>query len=217
MKQCQYYFVFGEEFIGPVIPTTQSIKTICELLLEDKHEEAKGILKSEYPFILVERVKRKTLSAGESMDVFLRDGFIDRYSGSHLVFPGSLRLIHRLLPSEFPFHTNWKMSETHMAFWELLPTIDHVVPVARGGTETFDNWVSTSQLRNSIKSNWLLEEIGWDLKEPGNLSDWDGLTSWFIQYVDSHSKHLTDPYIKRWYSAALPHFKKQWIHVLRTT
>ena len=63
------------------------------------------------------------------MSVFVRDGFIDRYSGAHLLFPGTIRLVSRLLPSEFPFHSKWKMSETHMIYWELSPTIDHVVPV----------------------------------------------------------------------------------------
>lgn len=49
----------------------------------------------------------------------------DRYSGTQLVFPGVLRLLSRLLRSEFPFHPNWKMSETHMVYWELFPRGSH--------------------------------------------------------------------------------------------
>jgi hypothetical protein len=35
------------------------------------------------------------------MAVFARDGFVDRYSGERLVFPGTLRLLAKLLPNEF--------------------------------------------------------------------------------------------------------------------
>ncbi len=184
-------------------PSIKTIKSVCDLLLGGHHGTAKETLQSGYPFTFVKPDKR-TYTPKESMAVFLRDGFIDRYSGTHLVFPGTLRLIHRLLPSEFPFHTNWKMSETHMAFWQLFPTIDHVVPLARGGKDVFENRVVTSQLRNSAKSNWLLEELGWTLHPVGNISDWDGLTSWFIEYVNNHPEHHSDSYISTWYKAVQP-------------
>jgi len=60
--------------------------------------------------------------------IFARDGFIDRYRGSRLIFPPVLRLLSLYLPKEFPYHKNGKMTEGHMAYWELFPTVDHVVP-----------------------------------------------------------------------------------------
>lgn len=93
------------------------------------------------------------------MVVFTRDGFVDRYSGDLLVFPGTLRLLAKLLPHEFPFHSNWKADACHPAFWQLFPTIDHVVPVSRGGADADSNWMSTSMLRNSAKANLTLEEL----------------------------------------------------------
>ena len=183
-------------------PNAKSIKFVCELLLQGRYDSAKDVLKSEYPFHFVKSEKR-TYTPKESMAVFLRDGFIDRYSGNHLVFPGTLRLVHKLLPTEFPFHTNWKMSETHIAFWELFPTIDHVLPVARGGKDSFENWVSTSQLRNSAKSNWLLEELGWFLLPEGDICQWDGLLSWFTEFISCYPEHLSDPYISTWHKASL--------------
>lgn len=181
---------------------TKTIKSVCDLLSEGCHENAKSLLQSGYPSSCKKRVSR-TYTAKESMAVFTRDGFLDRYTGSNLIFPGTLRLIHRLLPQEFPFNKNWKMDETHIAFWELFPTIDHVIPVARGGEDILANWVTTSQLRNSAKSNWLLEELGWTLLPEGEISQWDGLTSWFISYVTQHPEHQLDPYIKTWHKAAL--------------
>ena len=75
------------------------------------------------------------------------------------------------------------MSECHLAYWQLFPTVDHIISVARGGAGEESNWVCTSQLRNSAKSNWLLEELGWQLHEPGDLKEWDGLLKWFIWKV----------------------------------
>ena len=99
---------------------------------EQRPGQASTILAAEYPFTPLPNAGRN-YSPGQCMAVFVRDGFIDRYSGRRLVFPGTLRLLSLLLPQEFPFHSNWKTDACHSAFWELFPTIDHVVPVSRGG------------------------------------------------------------------------------------
>jgi hypothetical protein len=118
------------------------------------------------------------------------------------VFPGTLRLLSRLLPNKFPFHTNWKTDSCHFAYYELFPTIDHLVPVSRGGLDTFENWITTSMLRNSAKANFTLEELSWTLHPEGSLDAWDGLTRWFLQWPESG--YITgDPYIQRWRAAAL--------------
>lgn len=132
---------------------SQIIKSICQALFHEKITEAKEIAQKEYPankFITVKRTYAET----QSMQVFIRDGFIDRYSGKQLLFPGTIRLLSIILPQEFPFHPNWKMSESHNIYWEFFPTIDHIVPIARGGVNNESNWVCTSMLRNSAKSNW---------------------------------------------------------------
>ena len=136
------------------------------------------------------------------MRVFLRDRFVDRYSGARLVFPGTLRLLSVVMPVEFPAHPSWKMDETHLAYWELFPTIDHVVPVARGGADDETNWVTTSMVRNAAKSNWLLEELGWSIREPEQNGAWDGLVGWCLEFVGAHPEHRSNKYIARWCRAA---------------
>lgn len=118
------------------------------------------------------------------MRVFVRDGFTDRYSGKPLVFPGTLHALSVLLPNEFPYQKNWRQSDTHAAFWELYPTIDHVKPLARGGKDEPDNVVTTSMVRNAAKANWLVEELGWsrDLAPP--VPNWDGLVAAFLTLYD---------------------------------
>jgi hypothetical protein len=85
----------------------------------------------------------------------------------------------------------------------LFPTIDHVIPVARGGPDCEANWVTTSMLRNAAKANWTLEELGWNLCPAGSLDDWDGLMSLFVDYVDSGGAAPADAYLRRWYRAAI--------------
>ena len=89
-----------------------------------------------------------------------------------------------------------------MIYWELFPTIDHVVPVAREGADDESNWVSTSMLRNAAKSNWTLEELGWSLVPASDVRQWDGMTGWFIEYLKHDSLWLDDRYIRRWHRVA---------------
>jgi hypothetical protein len=173
----------------------------CIALAKGELDAAKTIIDTEYPHQILNAESRK-YTEYQSTKIFVRDGFIDRYSGGRLVFPPVLRLLSALLPEVFPFQKNWKMSECHIAYYQLFPTIDHIIPIARGGQDEDRNRVTTSMLRNSAKSNWLLEELGWKLYSPGELKNWDGLTYWFLEYAESHSEILNVPYIHRWHNAA---------------
>ena len=178
------------------------LASVCSFLDRDDLSGAADHLRREYPFTPGESVERK-YGDQQALRVFIRDGFVDRYSGARLVFPGVLRIIALRFPVEFPYHPNWKMTETHLAFWELSPTVDHVVPIARGGEDAEHNWVTTSMVRNSAKANWTLDELGWRLLPLGDLQAWDGLLSWFKQYVARHPELLQHARIAAWHRAAL--------------
>jgi len=140
------------------------------------------------------------------MGVFLRDGFIDRYTGNRLVNPGVLRLLHVVLGDDFPAHPNGKLSETHIAFWELFPTVDHRVPVSRSGPDDESNWVTASMLSNQAKGHWTIEELGWKLHSAGAVEEWDGLSRWLVEYLAENRTVLEAAeshrgYIGRWLTA----------------
>lgn len=181
------------------------IQAICDAVTHGEESEVSSAA-SQYPFTPPQRSGRKYTPL-DATRIFIRDGFIDRYSGTRLINPGVLRLLSELYPSLFPFQKNWKMSETHPAYWELMPTIDHVVAVAKGGTDSEENWITTSMLRNSAKANWTVEELGWQVFPAGKLSDWDGLTQWLLEYVESHDQEKLSQYVKRWGNAARRIFK----------
>ena len=180
------------------------LEAACRQISTGDKEAARTTISQEAPFQPYPREKRK-YSDGQALAVFRRDGFIDRYSGTRLVFPGTLRLLSLYLPTEFPFHPNWHMAHTHFAYWLLCPTLDHLVPVVRGGVDAEVNWVTTSQLRNSAKGHWLLEELGWQLHPPGRIEDWDGLLGWFLQQVQTDPSVASNPYVRRWQRAAVKH------------
>jgi len=177
------------------------IEEACIAIAKGHLTEAKQVIENKYPFKSLS-ISGRQYTEYQKTKIFLRDGFVDRYSGENLVFPPVIRLLSTLMPEEFPYHKNWKMSECHLGYWQLLPTVDHIIPVSRGGEDEESNWVSTSQLRNSAKSNWLLEELGWQLHTAGNLQNWDGLIGWFMSYAIENPNILKNNYLSAWYKAA---------------
>ena len=178
-----------------------TIETACHLIASGDLSGASRVIATQYPFDPPQHAGRRYTPRAMTR-IFMRDGFIDRYRGNRLVFPPVLRLLSHYLPVEFPYHRNWKMSEVHRAYWELFPTIDHVVPPARGGPDSEENWMSCSMLTNSIKSNWTLDELNWGLLPSGHLANWDGLMTWFMQQAAADPAVLANPYICSWHAAA---------------
>jgi len=185
------------------------LRDVCSCIEAADLDRAANTIRKEYRFQPFGDAGRR-YTPFQCLQVFLRDGFRDRYTGQRLVNPAVLRLISALLPRDFPAHPNWKQSESHIGFWQLSPTIDHVVPVARGGEDSDCNWVTTSMFRNQAKGNALLDELGWQLHPPGDLAAWDGLSGWVVDYVDADPVLNTLPsdsarhrnYIERWARAS---------------
>jgi 5-methylcytosine-specific restriction endonuclease McrA len=171
-------------------------------LVQDNAQAASERIKANYPFEARPSVKR-SWTPSRALAIFRRDGFVDRYSGRRLVYPGTLKVLSLLIPTVFPEHPSWKMSETHFAYWELFPTMDHILPVARGGSDTEENLVTTSFLRNQAKSSWTLEELGWVIHPAGDIEKWDGLLGATCSLVASRPELLANKYLRTWHDAAL--------------
>jgi len=143
------------------------VQAAFEAMLRGNNAQAAAIIQDEYAFTPL-FAERKGIPPYWATKIFFRDGFIDRYSGKRLVFPPVLKIISNALPTDFPYHPHWKMDECHVAYWELYPTVDHVVPLARGGSDDETNLVCTSMLSNGAKANWTLEELGRQLLPAGD-------------------------------------------------
>ncbi len=174
------------------------IKKAALEILSGHQDMARVTIQREYPFQMLINAGR-SYTDKQKIAQFRRDGFIDRYSGDKLLNPGLLKVLSHYMPEDFPYHPNWKMNACHGAYWALVPTVDHIVPIALGGVDAEVNWATTSMLHNAVKSNWTLEQLHWELHAPGTLETWDGLTGLFIQLIEADTSLLEDGYIKRWY------------------
>jgi len=162
-----------------------AILRACQEIGAGDLDGARCLVREEHPFA-ARRSTGRGYTKIQMVRVFARDGFIDRYSGERLVFPGVLRLLAHLMPDELPWHPHGKMDRCHILHWTLWPSIDHFVPLARGGADAEGNWVTTSTLRNMSKGQATLEELGWRVYPAGRIEDWDGLTGWFLKHVERH-------------------------------
>ena len=176
----------------------ETLEKVGKNLLLGEKEAAKILINEQYPCRHMEATGR-AYTDKQKMQQFKKDGFIDRYSGQKLVNPGFLKVLSHYMTEEFPYHSHWKMEECHNAYWEFIPTVDHIYPVALGGADSEENWATTSMLHNSIKNNWTLEQLNWKLYDAGNYEEWDGLTGLFIELVNADTTLLEDSYIKKWY------------------
>lgn len=181
------------------------LKLACEYLTNGNIESSKDLLKEKYPFEHIV-YKKRSYSTAKMMKIFMRDCFIDRYSGRKLVNPGALRVLSEEFPQEVPYQAHGKLDCCHIAYWELMPTIDHVLPIARGGDNNDDNLVTTSMSMNLSKSSFTLDQLQWKLYPAYTDENWDGLTNWFINYVDKNPSLLDIAYIKNWYKVARRYF-----------
>lgn len=181
------------------------IEKVFKNVFANKNTEAKELLKTEYPFQTFE-VEKRNYNVNQKIEIFMKDGFIDRYSGERLLNPGVLKILSFCFPAEFPYHSHWKMTDTHVAYWELIPTIDHIYPIARGGVDDPSNWVTTSMLHNQVKNNWTLDQLNWKLHDAGDIKNWDGLSYAMIEFLDTNKEYLEDSYIMKWYRATQKYY-----------
>jgi HNH endonuclease len=131
--------------------------------------------------------------------VFSRDQFVCRYCEKRTVVPPVLRLLSHFLGDDFRYHPHGRMTECHVAFWRDIASCDHVVPVARGGDSTPGNLVTACYMCNSIKQNWLLDELRWSIK-PSSTIVWDGLSSALGSLLQIAAMPVT-PYYRNWLRA----------------
>lgn len=181
---------------------TQAMRDLCSQLSAGATDAASRIAREHYPLPSFTR-HRRAYTQLDLVRTALRDGFVDRYTGKRLVFPGVLRLLSTLLPIELPYHSNWAYDKCHPMYWELYPTLDHVVPIARGGSDAPDNWVVTSQQMNSAKAHWTLEELGWELVSAGSMDEWDGLLGWFVEFTEARPDLVqAHKHVREWRAVA---------------
>jgi hypothetical protein len=163
---------------------------VCAAVAADELVAAAAILRGKLPLQPVPRVNG-SVPLSRRIAVFLRDGFICRYSGQRVLLPAAMMLLAKVLPEQFPWHQNWRMDVCHSAFWELSAEVDHIEPRARRGTHNIDNLVTVTPLVNKSKAHSHLSSLAWSLHPVGSLHEWDGKAGWFLAEAQKRPKLLT--------------------------
>ena len=189
-----------------MITDIDAIEKVCEKLKQKKFDDfrdAKKIINDECPFDPIKKEKREDFTPEFKTELLWRDGFIDRYSTTRekLIHPMVLRIFSKCMKDDFPYDSHWNMETTHIAYYQLYPSFDHIIPNARGGTNKKNNLVCTSYLRNQAKGGFTPEELGWEVQPEGNHNEWDGMTKWFMEYVEENKMEKINN-IEKWYNAA---------------
>ena len=141
------------------------------------------------------------VSERAQLKVFRRDGFRCRYCDRRAVLPPVLRLLSLPFGDVFPYHPHGRMDTCHLAFWRDMASCDHLVPVARGGTSEAANLVCSCYMCNSIKQNWLVAELGWEVRSVTPERNWDGLSMRYpalLEAVRKEHREADGPYFRRW-------------------
>jgi len=155
-----------------------------------------------------ERAKMPKDSTERQIQVFLRDGCIDRYTGQRLLFPGVIYLLGSVgyknaytgpLREVLPWVKNWPRDDNpekgkpraHSIIYDIECTWDHLHPVAAGGDYPLNNLYTTSMWNQAVKGDQLmLNPINPRFPE-GDLQQWDGLLGWALAYIDENRPVLS--------------------------
>jgi hypothetical protein len=119
-----------------------------------------------------------------------------------LIFPAVLRLLSKELPSVIPYQMAWRMGETHIAYYDLYACMTRLMPKSRGGSDSESNLVTTTMPYVLARSESTVEEMGWKLTREGFVDEWDGMSSWYVEYLKENQELRNINFFNLWYIAA---------------
>jgi hypothetical protein len=122
-----------------------------------------------------DRVTLRMPTAHEKRQLHLRDGYHCRFCGIPVIRSAIRTRIMRAYPNALGWGKRNK--ERHAAFFTMWAQYDHLVPHAKGGTNSLSNIVVTCAACNYGRGSYTLAEVGLSnpLERAALQSTWDGL------------------------------------------
>jgi 5-methylcytosine-specific restriction endonuclease McrA len=108
--------------------------------------------------------------------IFARDRYTCRYCDTRTVLIPVMYAISALYGSIFKAHRYWRRDETDIAYWTYATSVEHIVPVKRGGTNDPDNVITACWHCNEEKGTHTLLQLDWNVRPIAERA-WDGLGS----------------------------------------
>lgn len=112
-------------------------------------------------------------------ETYRRDQYTCCYCNRKTIDLDVLKTLSKLLPDDLPYVNSWKFDICHPIYWVYSTSLEHITPVAGGGTNEKNNVRASCYLCNDAKKDIPLDVLGWSLRSVEENEDvkWDGLTS----------------------------------------
>lgn len=125
---------------------------------------------------------RESISKHDQLTVFYRDDWMCRYCGEAVFFAQALKLLDSLNPNHGYYHPNGKSGAILPLFQWRWASVDHVVPVTKGGQNRLDNYVTSCRQCNLRLSNDTENRPSPNPKRRKDQSlRWDGLAGIYYE------------------------------------
>jgi len=126
-------------------------------------------------------MKRINIPKRLQVEVFTRDNWHCRYCGDAVFFSPSLKILDDLSSGHGYYHRNGKAGEMLSLFQWKWASVDHVLPVNKGGENNYENLVTACW-----ECNLKLRDNTVDKPNPkpviDNPTGWDGFYSLFLKF-----------------------------------
>jgi len=132
---------------------------------------------------------RKPIPKQTQATVFQRDKWTCRYCGDNVIFSPALKVLDSLSPEHGYYSRNGSSSEMSPMLLSKCACVDHINPVADGGTNEINNLVCACWKCNTEKSNnnpdsWISRMI--NIEDVNAPIGWDGMLSFVFQYDEGN-------------------------------
>ncbi len=136
---------------------------------------------------------RKQITKQEQLKVWEHDKWCCRYCGRPVIFAPAMKQLEKISPAHGYYHAHWKRQHSPLLD-EIGATVDHIKAVKTGVINSHDNYNTSCWKCNLSKNDKPLE--GWGKILENLPTDWDGLSSLFVELYDPITADSTD---KQWY------------------
>jgi len=175
-----------ESIISNDIDTAKStIRSIDERALIEERKALKhsvALVRKNWGGVYDESAIRQDLSSSKKKEIYARDSYVCCYCQRQTIDLDVLRKLSSIMPDVLPYHPSWKVGFCHPIYWVFSASLEHVKPVADGGTNDDSNLKTACYLCNDKKNDLPLGALGWDIHETNEkYLHWDGLTSYLEQ------------------------------------
>jgi hypothetical protein len=76
------------------------------------------------------------------------------------------------------------------------------MPRSHGGSDIESNQVTTTMPYVLARFESTLEEMGWRLTREGYVDIWDGMSSWYVEYLKANQEIRNINFFNMWYISA---------------